>query len=586
MPKIVSVHHHTCMRSLRARQLNHGASIKHIRARRTFGTQSPLCERIEVERTEVKAPPPPLETSNGGNTTKEPEQGAMSRRLQAATEDALTEGGRAGRKAVEEAGFSDELKARLLDRIADANYKEKYSASFTEASLSSSVGRGSRDIATSQAWTGTESQGDAVLRMLNDAHKPLKASLRGRPGPRMGVDVDLRLQPKPKLNSGQRLAIAKERRDAYNLSQDPTISEKEREELRQTLRERFGVASKAGGAMPTSFRGLEGLANERIEDAIARGQFRDISRGQGALDLSRQGNPFIDTTEYILNNMIKRQEIVPPWIEKQQEVVSMINNFRSRIRHEWKRHVARTIASRGGSLEEQVRWAELYAAAERKHNPRKRDLEESAVPTGLAGHPVLQQMKQEVVAATSEPDFSGPEAMESVEPTPPPRPIVTEIGTSAELSGEVVTNIGEATAEPTISPSTPLPPPFRDSQWLAHERNYMELVIAQLNSLTRSYNLMAPELAKKPYFSLERELKAMFADVAPELASEIRARARRPAKTQLNADAVGKGAGLLEVLRGEGAHVKKVYDEDKPKYGFKELLQDWFGKKPDRRPRM
>lgn len=570
------------MRSLRARQLNHGASIKHVRVRRTFGTHAPLREQIEVERSEVKPATQPQDSSNGSNTAKEPEQGAMSRRLQAATEDALTEGGRAGRKAVEEAGFSDELKARLLDRIADANYKEKYSASFTEASLSSAVGRGSRDIATGQAWTGEEAQGDAVLRMLNDAHKPLKASLRGGPRKRMGADIDLRLQPKPKLSSGQRLAYAREKTDKYNLSQDPTISEKEREELRNTLRERFGVASKAGGAMPTSFRGLEGLANERIEDAIARGQFRDIPRGQGALDLSRQGNPFIDTTEYILNNMIKRQEIVPPWIEKQQEVVSMINNFRSRIRHEWKRHVARTIASRGGSLEEQVRWAELYAAAERKVNPRKRDLGESAVPTGLVGHPVMQQMAQEVAAATSETDFSGPAAMEGVEPSP--QPVVTEIGTQAPApEGEIVTEIGSSTPQTTITPSTPLPAPFRDEQWLAHERNYMTLVIEQLNSLTRSYNLMAPELAKKPYFSLERELKAMFADVAPELPAEIRARARRPAKTQLNANASGKGAGIMEGFTA--GHAKKVYDEDKPKYGFKELLQDWFGKKPEKRSR-
>ncbi|KAF8432080.1 hypothetical protein BGX38DRAFT_1227045 [Terfezia claveryi] len=53
-------------------------------------------------------------------------------------------------------------------------------------------------------------------------------------------------------------------------------------------------------------------------------------------------------------------------------------------------------------------------------------------------------------------------------------------------------------------------------------RFYHTLTVENLNNLIRSYNLLAPELAKKPYFSLERELNACYLDVAPQLANSSR----------------------------------------------------------------
>lgn len=52
-------------------------------------------------------------------------------------------------------------------------------------------------------------------------------------------------------------------------------------------------------------------------------------------------------------------------------------------------------------------------------------------------------------------------------------------------------------APPPAPPRRPTVPAFRDAQWLQTERSYQELAIKELNSLTRSYNLMAPDLAKK-----------------------------------------------------------------------------------------
>jgi hypothetical protein len=223
--------------------------------------------------------------------TTEPEQGAMSRRLEAAAEEALQEGGRAGRRAVEDSGFSEELKARLLEKVASSQFKSENATAFAEASLSSSAGRGTRDIASAQAWSGTESTEDAVRRMLNDAHKPLRPGMRG-PG-RVAPIVDLRLKPKPKFTAGERLVNARDKTSIYSVSKDENLSDKEKEDLRRELKERFTPGARA---MPNTVSGLAALANERIEDAIARGQFKNIPRGKGVERDMRGSNPFIDTT--------------------------------------------------------------------------------------------------------------------------------------------------------------------------------------------------------------------------------------------------------------------------------------------------
>lgn len=185
-----------------------------------------------------------------------------------------------------------------------------------------------------------------------------------------------------------------------------------------------------------------------------------------------------------MNRIIRRQDIVPPWIEKQQELAGAVEGFRKRVRVEWKRHVARCVAAEGGTLEEQCGRAERYAEGE-------------------------------------------------------------------EGRGEV----------------------FRDGEWERAEEKYHKLAIERINSLARSYNLMAPELAKKTYYSLERELKSCYRDCAPLVAGEIRERAR---KTRANTVGGGGGeGGLMGKLVGETA---TVYDSTKPNYGFRQFWRDVWGR--------
>lgn len=276
-----------------------------------------------------------------------------------------------------------------------------------------------------------------------------------------------------------------------------------------------------------------------------------------------------------MNKMIQRQDIVPPWIEKQQELVKTANIFRVRLRNDWKRHVARTISSRGGSLRAQIQVADRYALSERVYNRKTRSVEEISVPTNLTSDPVMIKITQEAPkSATSK---VPPPAVEiKVDSAVEGGALVTDTTTSPLSPPSTLSPTTETTpAEPTTTPPlAPLPLPFRDPDWEKAELSYLTLAITNLNSITRSYNLMAPDLAKKPYFNLERELRSCFADVAPQVSREIRERAARPAKILV--EKVGhRSGGVLERFGGETA---EVFDSKKPLYGFKEFWSDLWGK--------
>ena len=430
-----------------------------------------------------------------------------------------------------------------------------------------SAGKGARDIAAAKPWSGTEKLEDAALRMLNDAHKPLRGTgSRKLPTPRAApISVDMRIKKAVQRSQGERLANARDRTSVYALSQDSTMSESEREQVRKTLKERFTAGARP---MPGSVQGLAALANERIEDAIARGQFKSIPRGKGT-NVERDYNansPFLDTTEYFMNKIIQRQEIVPPWIEKQQELVKAAAVFRGRIRADWKRHAARVIASKGGSLEAQVKRAEAYAAAEAANNPK---LKKTESMTEIDHEGKLSQLTVTETptpsSGTSDSRIRITEESISKSSTPADPPVTSEQDATPP----------RASTEQPQSISSPLPrvAPFRDQAWESLELAYHSLAIKELNNLTRTYNLQAPDLAKKPYFSLDRELRSCFADIAPQLPNEIKERARRPERVRV--EIVGhRPGGMVDKFSTDKV---KVYDSRKPNYGFKQFWQDLWG---------
>lgn len=492
----------------------------------------------------------------------------MTRRLEEATMETLLTGGRAGQQAFRDAGFSEELKERLLDKVQDAKFRQQFSSALATAGLPTSSSSSSSSFnvdAAGQPWTGEESTEDAVLRMLDDAREPLRPELRGKFQP---PPVDMRIRREPVLSPSQRVAKARDRATAYNAASlelhnnkrnkdkkakasgtDKDLTDEEGDERRQAFREKFQPGARS---MPDSVTGLVALANERIENAIARGQFKNIPRGTAVKRDTRADNPFIDTTEYIMNKMIQRQDIVPPWIEKQQDLVKAAHSFRTRLRNDWKRHAARTIASRGGSLLEQMSRAEAYAASERLHNPRLRNVEDIPISSASTDDPVMVKMRQQI-QQTHNDKIAAAEAVAAA----------TAEGSAA----------GQEKQE-----EVPLPPPFRDPEWEKTESSYMQLSIDNLNSITRAYNLMAPNLAKKPYFSLQRELMNAFADIAPQLANEIKERATRATSPGLGARPKGdRKDNFLEFIGGKDNPPIHL-EADEKAYGMKEWWRDIWRK--------
>ncbi|KAM3488530.1 hypothetical protein MY3957_008187 [Beauveria namnaoensis] len=469
--------------------------------------------------------------------------GRLARRLQEATEEALLTGGRAGRQAVEDAGFSEQLKEKLMSKIADAKFKNDFAGALAEAGITSKGEKShGSSVGAHQQWTGEERTEDAVLRMLNDSKRPTQPNLRGDP-------IDTRLRRAAVLSPGQKAASARDRASAYSsigMKDSAGLSDKEKEEMKKQFRERFQPEGRIG---PVAISAIASMANERIENAIARGQFKNIPRGNGIESDSRANNPFIDTTEYLMNRLIQRQDLVPPWIEKQQELVGEANTFRARLRSDWKRHAARMISFKGGSMLEQMQRAELYAAAERVHNPRRRGSDQIAVSSAITDDPVMSKQLEQV------------EELEEM--------------ANKALKSEIAAAGRAPSAE---SSRGQLLRPFRDPEWEKAEEKYMTLAIERLNGLTRSYNLMAPDLAKKPYFSLARELAVCYATVAPLLANEIRSRATRAPTSRLVCGGhVARGGDVMDSAVG-GGNAKIRLEENEKAFGLKEWWRDFWKK--------
>jgi hypothetical protein len=356
----------------------------------------------------------------------------------------------------------------------------------------------------------------------------------------------------------------------YSSLKDSDMDAKEREARFQELKDRF--SSHARPVLPGTIQGLASLANERIEDAIARGQFKNLPRGKPTERDYNASNPFLDTTEYFMNKMIKQQDIVPPWIEKQQELVSAVTKFRSRLRSDWRRHAARMIASKGGTLQEQIRRAEAYAKAELIANPGKK--------------------KQDVLNAVDDSDHISQISLSGELKVPDPSsntPVLEEGSAEKFTLGALTTGAAPDAPEPRAAQTIEVPVqsapvnntaalhPFRDPAWEAIEAGYHTAAINDLNSKTRSYNLQAPELAKKPYFSLAHELNACYADVAPQLAEAIKDRASSPTKTEGFGSSLANSpsTGVMDRLVGEKV---KVQDERvERRYGLRQFWKDVWG---------
>lgn len=251
------------------RKYKYGVRLQAAARRSSLSTQSD-----DSQRPPDSPCPAPASTAEPGDDANEEEQGAMTRRLADLRSSAnLSSGGRGAQGEVEEAGFSQDVKNQLLERISSGggdSSRAQHPSAFAQADMSASAPKQAREAAGAAAWTGVESVPDAALRMLSDARKPVRVPFRTPNPQRPPNRVDTGRPSKSGgsgSGSGVRLANARDKTSMYSYLQDPNLSDRERERMRKELKERFTPAARP---MPTTLQGLASLANERIEDAIAR----------------------------------------------------------------------------------------------------------------------------------------------------------------------------------------------------------------------------------------------------------------------------------------------------------------------------
>ncbi|ODV87360.1 hypothetical protein CANARDRAFT_205943 [[Candida] arabinofermentans NRRL YB-2248] len=226
-----------------------------------------------------------------------------------------------------------------LQKIEDDNFEHQYQKEIGISKLPSYTSKHSRELAMAPAWTGKESVYDASVRMLNDKYTPRKSTTyKSRP----------LITPKPSLK--ERLNNARESALDYSISKIEEKPAKKKDEFEEEddfaerYRERLlGPAQLLNDSFAAVDNSIKSLADQRIRDAQKRGEFDGITRGKPLPANFTSTDGYIERTEYHLNNILKRQDAIPPWIEKQGSVSVMISQFRNQLDDEWRQKAVNLI---------------------------------------------------------------------------------------------------------------------------------------------------------------------------------------------------------------------------------------------------
>ncbi|ONH67659.1 DnaJ subfamily C member 28 [Cyberlindnera fabianii] len=188
--------------------------------------------------------------------------------------------------------------------------------------------RATRETAHSAPWTGTEMIQDANLRMLVDKHRMSRSAREAK-------------------------KIGRARDKALDFKMNKSDDSDEDKQFRKIYTEKFTPIG--------SFDKIKTLADARIEDAMRRGEFKHIPRGK---KLDTTVKPHVDRTEHHLNNILVKQNLSPPWVEKQGTVNVEINSCRKEIQDKWISHVTHFYDKDHTQMKKdfEARWFNIFEA--------------------------------------------------------------------------------------------------------------------------------------------------------------------------------------------------------------------------------
>lgn len=210
------------------------------------------------------------------------------------------------------------------DKQFKATYQKELSHLKNESLLNRN--RHAKDIAdtvTNKPWDGTESVHDVNLRMLLDL----------KPPPIKYKKTIIT----PPMSFKERIENAKESSLDYKIGN----TKKEEDKFRELYKEKLlGPSAFLNSSSPHTLIGMANtLADAKINASINHdtGQFHDTSdmssvRGK---PLDREHLRNCTDSNYFMNHILQKQEILHPWIDSQQSIDRQTIDFRKNMDGEW-----------------------------------------------------------------------------------------------------------------------------------------------------------------------------------------------------------------------------------------------------------
>lgn len=224
-----------------------------------------------------------------------------------------------------------------LERVAK-EFPRENQQTMSVANLPSYTDRTSKKLAASKPWTGEESPEEIAKRLAKDKNeKPNKI---------------IKVKLSRPLGKQERLHKAKENVLDYRLAKHSKEDAPKKDDgWREMYQERLlGPTCLVSDTLVGVDNGIKALADQKIMEAQRRGDFDNIKRGKPLDDSFTSQNAYIDRTEYHLNRIMKRQDAIPPWIEKQGSVDVELQQFRHDLDYMWTLRAVRLVEEKNPGL--------------------------------------------------------------------------------------------------------------------------------------------------------------------------------------------------------------------------------------------
>ncbi|GMM29081.1 hypothetical protein DAMA08_017970 [Martiniozyma asiatica (nom. inval.)] len=191
-------------------------------------------------------------------------------------------------------------------------------------------------IAQGKPWDGNQSAYDHAVRSITDKEQfKQKSKIIKFKGPTIIT---------PPKSIHDRVYDARENVLDYKLAKNSiakgnSCANNKDDEWGERYREKLlGPAMLLSDSFANVDNSITSLADQKIMEAQRAGAFKNLPRGKELEDTyNRAENTFIDRTEFQLNKILKRQDALPEWIDKQSSVDLQVQKWREELYQDWKK---------------------------------------------------------------------------------------------------------------------------------------------------------------------------------------------------------------------------------------------------------